>query len=161
MSLNEPNLPPPLTPQPVHHSLIARLRNYFLTGLILVGPIYITVNLTWWLINWVDDAMRPFIPMWLRTEAYLPFRVPRGELGPFLKAYSQIPISGYSVTIPHKEAAAKLAAEKNSAVETMGAANTLIPGADGFIAYNTDAQAALESLQANLPVSQDGFVSSR
>src|ERR1041385_1940396 len=63
-------------PPPPHHSATARLRNYFLTGLILVGPLYITINLTWWLINWVDDAMRPFIPLSLRTEHYLPFRVP-------------------------------------------------------------------------------------
>jgi uncharacterized membrane protein len=59
-----------------HHSVLARLRNYFLTGLILVGPIYITLNLTWWFINWVDDVMRPFIPFGLRAETYLPFRVP-------------------------------------------------------------------------------------
>jgi len=59
-----------------HHSVIARLRNYFLTGLILVGPIYITINLTWWFINWVDDLMRPFIPIGLRAETYLPFKVP-------------------------------------------------------------------------------------
>src|SRR5262249_1919514 len=37
----------------------------------------------------------------------LPFRVPRGELAAFLKAYEQIPVQGYSVTIPHKEAAAE------------------------------------------------------
>src|SRR5262245_714245 len=63
-------------PVPVHHSLFARLRNYFLTGLILVGPLYITINLTWWFINWVDDVMRPFIPIGLRAETYLPFRIP-------------------------------------------------------------------------------------
>ena len=55
---------------------LAGCATYFLTGLILVGPIYITINLTWWFINWVDDAMRPFIPVSLRTETYLPFRVP-------------------------------------------------------------------------------------
>ncbi|MBM3529518.1 MAG: DUF502 domain-containing protein [Alphaproteobacteria bacterium] len=59
-----------------HQSVLARLRNYFLTGLILVGPIYITLNLTWWFINWVDDTMRPFIPIGLRAETYLPFKVP-------------------------------------------------------------------------------------
>ena len=59
-----------------HHGVVSRLRNYFLTGLVLVGPIYITINLTWWFINWVDDAMRPFIPVGLRAETYLPFRVP-------------------------------------------------------------------------------------
>ncbi len=63
-------------PSPFHQGLASRLRNYFLTGLILVGPLYITINLTWWLINWVDDLMRPFIPVGLRTETYLPFRVP-------------------------------------------------------------------------------------
>jgi uncharacterized membrane protein len=74
MTLNDNDRP--LPSEPAHHSVVARLRNYFLTGLILVGPIYITINLTWWFINWVDDAMRPFIPVGLRTETYLPFRVP-------------------------------------------------------------------------------------
>lgn len=74
MTLNPP--PPSIQPAPVPHNVVARLRNYFLTGLILVGPLYITVSLTWWFINWVDDAMRPFIPVSLRTETYLPFRVP-------------------------------------------------------------------------------------
>jgi uncharacterized membrane protein len=54
----------------------SRIRNYFLTGLILVGPLYITVSLTWWLINWADDVMRPVIPMWMRTETYLHYRIP-------------------------------------------------------------------------------------
>jgi uncharacterized membrane protein len=61
---------------PPHHSVVSRLRNYFLTGLILVGPIYITINLTWWFVTWVDDAMRPFIPIGLRAETYLPFKIP-------------------------------------------------------------------------------------
>jgi uncharacterized membrane protein len=77
MSLNDPNVNvPERAPEPPAHGLASRLRNYFLTGLILVGPIYITINLTWWFVNWVDDAMRPFIPLSLRTETYLPFRVP-------------------------------------------------------------------------------------
>jgi uncharacterized membrane protein len=59
-----------------HHGLIGRLRNYFLTGLILVGPLYITLNLTWWFINWVDDLVRPFIPVAFRAETYLPVKVP-------------------------------------------------------------------------------------
>jgi uncharacterized membrane protein len=55
---------------------VGRLRNYFLTGLILVGPLYITVSLTWWFINWVDDLVRPFIPLAYRPETYLPVKVP-------------------------------------------------------------------------------------
>jgi uncharacterized membrane protein len=79
MSDQQSDPQPPVILQEVeeHHSgPAARLRNYFLTGLILVGPLYITINLTWWLINWADDVMRPFIPVWLRTETYLTYRIP-------------------------------------------------------------------------------------
>src|SRR6516225_5172964 len=61
-----PEAPPePAKPGPFHHGLVGRLRNYFLTGLILVAPAYITISLTWWFINWVDDLVRPFIPLTL------------------------------------------------------------------------------------------------
>jgi uncharacterized membrane protein len=84
MSPADDKSPPPpavtvadmVPPEPPQHGAMSRLRNYFLTGLILVGPIYITVNLTWWFVNWVDDQMRPFIPIGLRAETYLPFKVP-------------------------------------------------------------------------------------
>src|SRR3954451_12710344 len=59
-----------------HHGMVVRLRNYFLTGLVLVGPLYITISLTWWFINWVDDLVRPFIPAAYRPETYLPVKVP-------------------------------------------------------------------------------------
>jgi len=87
---------------------------------------------------------------------YLPFRVPRGELAAFLKAFERFPVSGYSVTIPHKEAAAALASHKDESVARIQAANTLVRTAEGWTAYNTDAAAALESLQANLPPGPDG-----
>jgi len=80
----EPAAPPglqpadlvPPTPVPVHHGFISRIRNYFLTGLILVGPVYITLNLTWWFINWVDELVRPLIPIAYRPETYLPIKLP-------------------------------------------------------------------------------------
>src|SRR5438309_11334902 len=67
---------PPEPSRPFHHGLVSRLRNYFLTGLVLVGPLYITISLTWWFINWVDDAVRPFIPLAYRPETYLPWKIP-------------------------------------------------------------------------------------
>src|SRR5258708_7279795 len=67
---------PPEPDKPFHHGMISRLRNYFLTGLVLVGPLYITVGLTWWFINWVDDLVRPFIPVGYRRETYLPVKIP-------------------------------------------------------------------------------------
>ena len=56
--------------------VMGRLRRYFLTGLVLVGPLYITFNLTWWLINWVDELVRPLIPVAYRPETYLPIKIP-------------------------------------------------------------------------------------
>src|SRR5437879_12152128 len=70
----------PSSPELFHHGLIARMRNYFLTGLVLVGPIYITIGLTWWFINWVDDLVRPVIPAAYRPETYLPVKIPGSGL---------------------------------------------------------------------------------
>jgi 3-dehydroquinate dehydratase/shikimate dehydrogenase len=90
------------------------------------------------------------------NAVYLPFRVPRGELGAFLKGFDQLGVGGYSVTIPHKEPAAVLAAQKDPTVTATQAANTLVRVADGWAAYNTDTPAALESLKANMPPAPDG-----
>jgi 3-dehydroquinate dehydratase/shikimate dehydrogenase len=82
---------------------------------------------------------------------YLPFRVPRGMLPQAVEAYGHLPVSGYSVTIPHKEAAAQIARERELNVEVTGAANTLVRLPDGkFSAANTDYAAAVDSLKAHL-----------
>src|SRR5438132_1627439 len=90
------------------------------------------------------------------NAVYLPFRVPRAGFETFLKEFDHLPVHGYSVTIPHKEHAANIAAEKDPAVELTQAANTLIRGENGFAAYNTDYQSARDSLLANLPPGPDG-----
>lgn len=59
-----------------HHGLGSRLRNYFLTGLVVAGPVAITIWLTWSFVTWVDDVVRPFIPVAYRPETYLPLKVP-------------------------------------------------------------------------------------
>jgi 3-dehydroquinate dehydratase/shikimate dehydrogenase len=82
---------------------------------------------------------------------YLPFRVPRGLFPSAVEEYEEIPVEGYSVTIPHKEAAAQLAREKEPNVTTTGAANTLVRRDDGkFTAANTDYSSAVDSLKAFL-----------
>jgi 3-dehydroquinate dehydratase/shikimate dehydrogenase len=90
------------------------------------------------------------------NAVYVPFRVPRAHLEEFLKQFTKLPVDGYSVTIPHKEAAADLADRKDSTVLLTHAANTLVRGEEGLIAYNTDYQAARDSLLANLPPNPDG-----
>jgi uncharacterized membrane protein len=63
--------------KPHHHAGFgSRIRNYFLTGLIVAGPVAITVWLTWTIVNWVDDVVRPFIPVYYRPESYLPGKIP-------------------------------------------------------------------------------------
>jgi uncharacterized membrane protein len=59
---------------------MARFRNYFLTGLIVTGPVAITLYLTWWFVTWVDGLVRPFVPSAYRPETYLPFGVPGSGL---------------------------------------------------------------------------------
>lgn len=88
---------------------------------------------------------------------YLPFRVPRGQLEAHLETYSSVPIRGYSVTIPHKEAAAQIASRKSEVVQQTKAANTLILATDGkgFEADNTDYPAVIESLLAAMPPGED------
>jgi uncharacterized membrane protein len=54
----------------------ARLRGYFLTGLIVVGPMAITLYVVWWFINLVDAWVKPLIPTAYLPETYLPFSVP-------------------------------------------------------------------------------------
>ena len=49
---------PPAEPAPEAHSgIVARFRNYFLTGLVVAGPIAITFYLTWWFVTWVDGLV--------------------------------------------------------------------------------------------------------
>src|ERR1700730_17654176 len=75
-----PPAPPAEAPADVHSGLMARFRNYFLTGLIVAGPIAITFYLTWWFVTWVDGIVRPFVPIAYRPETYLPFGLPGSGL---------------------------------------------------------------------------------
>jgi uncharacterized membrane protein len=59
-----------------HTSAAGRIRNYFLTGLVVAGPVLVTLYLTWSFINWVDNVVRPFIPPIYRPETYLPWPIP-------------------------------------------------------------------------------------
>ncbi len=53
-----------------------RIRNYFLTGFVVAGPVAVTAWLIWWFVTWVDNLVRPLIPQGYRPETYLPINVP-------------------------------------------------------------------------------------
>jgi uncharacterized membrane protein len=77
---NEPRLAPETDPadadKPHTTSIAHRIRNRFLTGLVVAGPLAITAYLTWWFIKWVDGLVTPFIPVAYRPETYLPIQIP-------------------------------------------------------------------------------------
>jgi uncharacterized membrane protein len=75
-----PQNPSPIDADDVKPGFVGRLRNYFLTGLIVVGPVLITFYLTWSFVNWVDDLVRPLVPVAYRPETYLPFKIPGSGL---------------------------------------------------------------------------------
>jgi uncharacterized membrane protein len=62
--------------EPASSHIGARLRGYFLTGLIVVGPVAITIYVVWWFINLVDAWVKPLLPQAYLPDTYLPFRVP-------------------------------------------------------------------------------------
>ena len=84
------------------------------------------------------------------NKVYIPFRVPRGEVPRFLEDAPALGIRGISVTIPHKQTVLAKATQIDPLVEGAGAANTLIFSGNQIHAYNTDAQAALESLELEM-----------
>lgn len=53
-----------------------RLRNYFITGIIVVAPISLTIYLVSLIINLIDDKILPLFPDRYNPETYLPFAVP-------------------------------------------------------------------------------------
>ncbi|MBO0347296.1 DUF502 domain-containing protein [Roseibium sp. CAU 1637] len=69
-------MPDPVPPAPHKAKFSTRLRNYFLTGLVIAGPIGITLWLTWTFIQWVDGWVKPLIPHTYNPDTYLPFPVP-------------------------------------------------------------------------------------
>jgi len=66
----------PPTPKHLRAGLGARLRNYFLAGVLVTAPIGITIWVTWNLIGYIDDRVTPLIPPHWNPETYLPFSVP-------------------------------------------------------------------------------------
>lgn len=79
---------------------------------------------------------------------YLPFRIPAEQFDEFVWEAGRWPLAGLSVTIPHKEAVLRHVTDRDELVERIGAANTVTFDGDRIVAHNTDATAAVESLQA-------------
>ncbi|MEZ6140669.1 MAG: shikimate dehydrogenase [Zavarzinella sp.] len=87
---------------------------------------------------------------------YVPFRVGRGQLAEMIPAYQELPVDGYSVTIPHKNAAMAFAKSLDEHSQETNALNTLVRTADGFSGCNTDYDAAMACLKQAAPKDENG-----
>jgi uncharacterized membrane protein len=63
-------------PPTFHRSFSQRLRSWFFTGLVVFGPIAVTAYIAWWVINTIDNWVRPWLPNILSPDAYVPFHIP-------------------------------------------------------------------------------------
>lgn len=65
---------PPLMPEPPparKRGLFAALRASFLTGLVVIAPIGVTLWLIWTVIGWIDGWVLPLVPQAWRPEHYI------------------------------------------------------------------------------------------
>lgn len=54
----------------------ARLRAYFLAGVLITAPIFVTIYVAWGFISFVDDKIAALIPARYNPEQFLPFTIP-------------------------------------------------------------------------------------
>jgi uncharacterized membrane protein len=62
--------------EPHKTGAVTRLRNYFLTGLVVTAPLVITIYLIWSFVQWVDGWVIPYVPAIYNPSTYLPWQVP-------------------------------------------------------------------------------------
>lgn len=63
--------PPDDTQSRRKRGIFTWLRGSFLTGLVVIAPIGLTLWLIWTVAGWVDSWVLPFVPVWLRPDQYV------------------------------------------------------------------------------------------
>lgn len=74
----------------VRHVFNARLRTYFLAGVLVTAPITITVWLAWEIVGFFDAQVQALLPDRYNPEHYLPFTIPGIGLVVFILAVTLI-----------------------------------------------------------------------
>ncbi len=85
------NTPFDIEPTP-KRGMLARLRASFLTGLVVIAPVGLTIWLIWTVVGWIDGFVLPLVP-----EVYHPDRMLQDYLG--LDQSVQINVRGLGVVI--------------------------------------------------------------
>jgi shikimate dehydrogenase len=81
--------------------------------------------------------------------AYLAFEVTRESLPDFVKAARTLPIAGFNVTMPLKQAIIPLLDSLDPLAERCGAVNTVVNRGGALIGYNTDCEGFIASLEGD------------
>jgi len=69
-------VPPPQDAESRHHGFGSGIRTWFLTGLIVAGPLALTTWIVWWFIALIDGWVKPLVPAAMWPDQYLPLRIP-------------------------------------------------------------------------------------
>lgn len=56
---------------PRRGGLFSGLRSSFLTGLVVIAPVGLTIWLIWTVVGWIDGFVLPFVPSTFRPEKYI------------------------------------------------------------------------------------------
>ncbi|MCR8723926.1 DUF502 domain-containing protein [Frigidibacter sp. ROC022] len=63
--------PPIHQPSPRRRSFLGGLRANFLTGLVVIAPIGLTIWLIWKVVGWIDGWVLPFVPMRFQPDVLI------------------------------------------------------------------------------------------
>jgi uncharacterized membrane protein len=68
--------PPILSRRKPRNRIVERLRAYFFAGILVTGPIVLTLYLTWLFIHFIDSSVSRLFPDQYNPATYLPFNIP-------------------------------------------------------------------------------------
>jgi uncharacterized membrane protein len=76
MNDSDDSAPRSRAPAARRHPVLGGLRTSFLTGLVVIAPVGLTLWLIWTVITWIDGWVLPFVPAGLRPVAPLGVYIP-------------------------------------------------------------------------------------
>ena len=71
-----PPSPPPASEPVRGHGIGGRIRNWFLTGIVVAGPLAVTLYLVWWFVDTVDNWVKKIVPVKFWPDPICPFLYP-------------------------------------------------------------------------------------
>jgi 3-dehydroquinate dehydratase/shikimate dehydrogenase len=89
---------------------------------------------------------------------YLPFRVPPAHLKDFMTLAAELPVTGFSVTLPHKQKVMRYLDAADPLARRIGAVNTVWRKAGKWRGLNADAPAVLAPLARELKLARSSVL---